>query len=832
MFAHFTRMAFKALLKFKMHSLISLLSLSFGFVCFISAILLSNYTDSYDQEFPNAQRIYYLVQKDITGQAGLGNLPIVNEPAAKYLRIAFPEIPNIVGATPSNSDDVTVGNESFSLDTRYVEERFFDIFPLPMLSGLEQGQDIPPNSAIITAAAAERVFGTTAVVGERLLLNNRDDLVIAGVSERLDHPSHLESSISLFNTELYVPASVRDRNVRNSRIEAGLDPDADYWGNQGSYVYLEFPPGFEFSEASFNAQLDAFVKSTLPEDRVEYMTFEVEPINQLVTSQLAFITGGFDMTDVLVVAGALVLLIGCLNYSNLVIAQLALRSQEVAVQKILGAKRSLLVLQYSFESLIFIFLALLFSLALFAVLLTFVQSTGFVGVGPSMLLNASLWAALAVVMVVIVAIAGTYPALRTATVSLVTMMRPKGSGGYSGRLRAIMVGVQYFISGTLIVLAMIMFSQNGAMTAQLDGDFADPKIAITVPVSTFSADPELFTTQLEQHPSILSVTRVANTPWSISMSSISLADTPDLNTVTTEYAIHNVGLNFTDTMDVPFLAGREFEQGRSNDLFPNNDELLDRAGPFAAMVDAQAANAMGYENPQDAIGQTIYRHFEPPSVENPLAVELNIIGLVGEQKFQFIDFSTFGVEGNVYMHSPDRASYMIIKIAKDGVNDAIRHIDDTWARLMPDLVIKRQFVDELFYDAYQLFLAISSSIAALSILGFLIASIGLLGNATFITNIRQKEVGIRKVMGASSGRLFRMLLLDFAKPILIANAIAWPVGYMIGSVYVSLFAVRTGIGITPFLVSLLLSVIIAIAAVGSQSWKSARVRPAAVLRYE
>ena len=151
---------------------------------------------------------------------------------------------------------------------------------------------------------------------------------------------------------------------------------------------------------------------------------------------------------------------------------------------------------------------------------------------------------------------------------------------------------------------------------------------------------------------------------------------------------------------------------------------------------------------------------------------------------------------------------------------------------MPGIALKRTFADDLFYEAYNLFLAISASIAALSVFGFLIASIGLLGNATFITNIRQKEVGIRKVMGASSSRLLRMLLLDFAKPIIIANLFVWPLGYVIGNAYTSLFATQAQLTIFPFLLSLLLSVLIAVVAVISQSWKSAHVRPAMVLRYE
>jgi putative ABC transport system permease protein len=151
---------------------------------------------------------------------------------------------------------------------------------------------------------------------------------------------------------------------------------------------------------------------------------------------------------------------------------------------------------------------------------------------------------------------------------------------------------------------------------------------------------------------------------------------------------------------------------------------------------------------------------------------------------------------------------------------------------MPEVALQREFSDDLFHQSYGMFLGISLSIGALSMFGFFVASIGLLGNATFITNIRQKEVGIRKVMGASSGRLLRMLLLDFARPILIANALAWPLGYVLGTGYTTLFAAEVNINFWPFLISLGLSALIAFAAVFSQSWKSARVRPAMILRYE
>ena len=241
---------------------------------------------------------------------------------------------------------------------------------------------------------------------------------------------------------------------------------------------------------------------------------------------------------------------------------------------------------------------------------------------------------------------------------------------------------------------------------------------------------------------------------------------------------------------------------------------------------------MGWESAEAALGDSVYLQLSPPEAAREMAIELTIIGAMSDRKYEFIDFSAFGVQGHIYLLRPESASFMIVKVSRDNLNEALQHIDSTWNSLMPDIPLRREFVDDLFYGIYGIFLSISTAIGAISIFGFFVASIGLLGNATFITNIRRKEVGIRKVMGASSGTLLRMLLLDFAKPIMVANAIAWPLGYVIVNAYTSLFAARAEITLVPFLVSLGLSVLIAFSAVISQSWKSASVRPAMILRYE
>ena len=426
MLAHFTKMALKAMLRFKMHTLISQLSLIFGFLCFIAAVLLSNYASSFDQHFPNSDRIYSVVSRNVGESPMPDNFPIINEPASRYMRSYFPEIPNIVRASTGFPEDVSYQGLTIALDTKYVEEKFFDIFPLETLYGLPTGESLPPNSVMIMEESAMEVFGRKDVVGERLHLANRDDVVIAGVAKTLEYPSHLNAGFAFFNTELFVPMEIQEQASRERILVAGGDPDADRWGNNSDYVYVEIPEGMAFDIAEFNVRLDQFVKATLPQSRQDYQTYELSPINKLVTTTMAFVTGGFDITVVLVVAGALVLMIGCLNYSNLVIAQLSLRSQEIGVQKILGSKRSLLIMQYCFESFMFVSVALFLSLLLFLLLLSTFAGGGLIGIGPGMLLNSGLWSALVIVLVAIIAMAGLYPALRTATVPLSEHDAPQG----------------------------------------------------------------------------------------------------------------------------------------------------------------------------------------------------------------------------------------------------------------------------------------------------------------------------------------------------------------------------------------------------------------------
>ena len=215
-----------------------------------------------------------------------------------------------------------------------------------------------------------------------------------------------------------------------------------------------------------------------------------------------------------------------------------------------------------------------------------------------------------------------------------------------------------------MILAFVMFAQNSTMTQQLDGEVADPKLITTTAVDTFSADFELVKNELQSHPGVLSVSQVDLTPWSISSSPINLSRSADLNESTVVIGNRNIGYDYADTMDVSFLAGRNYSRDRANDRFPSLRNINANGGPYSILLDDRAAQALGFENAQASVGQSIYRHLEPPSVDREMAIELVVIGAIDKLKYQFVDFGVFGITGDALTLAPEFANLMVIKILK------------------------------------------------------------------------------------------------------------------------------------------------------------------------
>ena len=314
-------------------------------------------------------------------------------------------------------------------------------------------------------------------------------------------------------------------------------------------------------------------------------------------------------------------------------------------------------------------------------------------------------------------------------------------------------------------------------------------------------------------------------PWGEGVNLAVFALNPDDSTSLKTAFQNVVGYDFFKTLDIPLVAGRVFDRDH-NDLAPqDNDEGGNGPSPKRnAVIDRNLVAQLGFPTPEAAVGQTVY---SPPFADRP-AQPIEIIGVV-ESRALF--FTGFGATSNTYTLGQNLI-YPIVRLDANDVSGAVAAVESTWRRLAPQLPIQRRFMDELFDENYEKFARVNEIFGGLSVFAFAISVMGLFGMAVQIASRRRHEIGVRKSVGAHKTQIVAMLLRDFAKPIVVANLVAWPLAYLAAKAYLSIFIQRSTLTPLPFVLSLAITLLIAWAAVGSQAWRAARANPAVVLRFE
>jgi len=290
--------------------------------------------------------------------------------------------------------------------------------------------------------------------------------------------------------------------------------------------------------------------------------------------------------------------------------------------------------------------------------------------------------------------------------------------------------------------------------------------------------------------------------------------------LTTEYGA--VGYDYFEVMDIPLLAGRWFARER-NDETTYPPQGGPRSTPPVAVLDRRAARALGWVDPRDAIGKTIYGNGDPTQAAEVIGVAESVTIAIRDR----------GSDGIVYRLIPKGYAFTILRVAKDEVKAATAHIDDVFKALSSThSPPSRMFLDQAFETAYFTFDLINRVFVALGAFAIAIAAVGLFGMASYITSRRTREIGLRKSQGATSRQILELLLWDFSKPVLVANLVIWPVAFFAAERYLDTFAQRMTLGPWPFFVALLATLVVALAAVGGQAVRAARLRPTDALREE
>jgi len=424
-------------------------------------------------------------------------------------------------------------------------------------------------------------------------------------------------------------------------------------------------------------------------------------------------------------------------------------------------------------------------------------------------------------MVVTASLASGYPALVIARIRPAQALQ-NGSGTRTRRLALrTLVVCQIIAASYLVICSNLMRDQNDVLWRQAASLQSDPVVIIGNNLPDLHITPEQIKTRLRQQAGIKSVSGAATAPGALVGSYRLVMAGADAGSKHWLAFGPIVDEQFLTTMDIPLLAGRNFSKEIASDAATGSTTT-------SVVIDRALAAQYGWTKPQDAIGKQI---FLPQSAAvNAPGSPANIIG-VTENK-PIYPTTLLGASSTLYVYNPDWAPTVLVRIPKSQLEQGLKAIDAVWSELAPGVVLKRRFVDEQFQAAYQRFSIFAAGYKFIGIFATLVAAFGLLGIATHAIAQRTFEVGVRRTLGASARQVLAMLLRDFAKPVIIANLIAWPLAFGSAFMYRVNFSERAPMSFVPFISCLAFGIAIAWLVVLKQAVRAARMNPAAVLRHE
>jgi putative ABC transport system permease protein len=775
----------------KIFSLINIVGLATGIcVCFFSLLYVHFELgrDSYNQK---ADNIYRLVT-DVKTALGI-NYESTPAPMAPAMQTIFPEIK---AAARVFMDDMIVQsnpNNAIKEEIAYADASVFKIFNWPLLRGNTSHLFDAPFNVVLSENAAKKYFGAADPVGQTLLINGKDKATITGIMKDIPYDSHLRVDM-LFSM--------------STLLNANWDHN---WTRFGFYTYLLLQPGQD--PAKFQAKLPAFVKANFDQNQVKYQ-LAIEPLKRvyLYGKPRGHRTGASasgNITNVYIVSiiAALVLFIACFNFINLTTAFSLRRAKEIGVRKVLGASKKQLVLQFFMDAVLLCLIAFIIALVLAIIMLPlFNQLVGtIVSVNIFSQLQNILW--LLLIAIIVGLLSGAYPALFLSEFKPISSL--KGRFDASGKgliLRKTLVVAQFAISIFLIVATVVVYKQLDFMQNQQLGFQKDHKLVVDFQFDNrVIRNSEAIKQQLAAIPGVGRVSissSIPGTPNNQYKTLIQNSNGEKQEQRTDAYFIDD---DFLKQFQVKVIAGRGFSKNLVSDTLKT------------MLINETMAKSLGFTNPDEVIGKRFFQ----------LNHGGTIIGIVKD--FHFHSFLE-KVQPLTLTLNPYNFTVLTIDISSENVRSTVNKINAAWKQIAPGLPFVYFFADEAYNQQYIAQERFGRLFICFAIIAIVISCLGLLGLSAFNAVQRKKEIGIRKVLGASVGSITAMLSKDFVKLIVIALFIASPISWWVMNNWLQGFAYRINIPLWVFLFSGFAAILIALLTISFQSVKAAIVNPVKSLR--
>ncbi len=794
MFRNYIKFTLRNLRKLRMYMLFNLLGLTVGISCALLAVVFFLDETSFDKFHSKSDQLYRVVRTTNNENGVTDVRPDVSGLLGPALAEEQPEVTAATRLLPWFNEAV------LSYDQRnlkmgqlvFADENFFQTFDFKLLRGNPEDVLVAPNSIVLTQTVAEGLFGSSDPVGKTIIGLNDVSFNVTGIVEDVPENSHImfNALMSWSSTTQSGPLSFRFINN---------------WLGQTVYTYLEMTP--EFNQENFEARMNKTLYQNLPEREGVY-NLSLQPFTDIYLGSVHMNgsrdvkLGSYDLLKIFGAIAAFILLIACLNYINISTSKAAKRAQEIGVRKVLGATKRQLTLQFIGDALVLCLLSTLLAVLMVDLFIPYFNSITGKTISSATILNADTLLYVGGLVLTVSLFAGFYPALVLSSMKPVQSLKKLNSKSTRGVLRQAMMVFQFSLSAIVIIGAVVVYQQNDLLMSKDLGFNKEQLIVMNLPGS-LQSQADALKNELEAHPDVMmtSVCQAAMGDGTFSSGTFAEQSTEEIST-----EIFRVDYDFIKTWQLEMAEGRDFDRSLPSD-----------AGGI--IVNEAMVKAAGWT---EGLGKKM--RFQRDGGQ-----EVPIIGVVKD--FNYAPLTAYTVSP-VVIYLDNRKSNLTVRVSGNNMREVLDHMENSWAKFEERVPFTYYFVDEHFAEMYEVESRFFKIIMIFSMISIFIACLGLYGLTAFTIEQKTKEIGIRKVLGAGLADVLYLINKRFAILILIAFALAVPVGYWASEEWLSQFPYRVSIGAMAFIAAGMMVFVVAALTTSHQAFRASKMDPVNSLRYE
>lgn len=795
MLNNYLKLAYRNILRHKRYAFLNIIGLAVGLA---ACLLMAGYVIhelSFETMHPFRDRIFRINGRIPMGGRILLNA-VVGAPLGPTVEKSIPEIEESVRILRRHNVPVCIKDMDFKEKKMFfAEQEILEVFSVPLLRGNPKTALEAPFTIIIDENLARKYFGNSDPLGKsiRLTLNRAYDFQVTGIMRNM--PS---------NTVLRTPMIASFATLIQINRKAMTKWES--WGSITTFVLLRkgvYPEAVD-------AKITAIARSHLNENEKD-ASYYLQPLSRIYINNAARgmnndldNSGSLTQLYIFSAVALLILIIAAINFINLSTAKIAGRMKEVGIRKTCGAMRSHLINQFLMESLLLTAVAMGLGLILFSLFKPRLDQ--YLGKTLNLGILTTPWIipAIAAMVLAVGFLAGSYPAFFLSRFQAAVIFQsgvPRGPSR-SG-LRRVLVGTQFFIASTLIVCTLVVLKQVRYSETKNLGYNKDNLIILYNRDASRLKNASIIKNQILNRTGVMAAASVSRFPS---------AQNRNISTIRIENQTEEEGMifqsqevdaDFVPTLGLKLAKGRNFEKDRTAD-----EETV--------LINKKAAQILSLEDP---VGKFLYRKDKA----------YRIIGILE-------DWNTNSINSPIYptvlFHSDNTATELVVRLPSEGNQKVLSRIRDVMSRLMPEQIFDYAYVDDLHLRAYEEERRLASLLISFCELTVFVACLGIFGLAAYGTEQRTKEIGIRKVLGASVTGIVLLFTGNYIRWVILANIFAWPVAYFAVDRWLRAFAFRTSIGLGPFIAAGLLTLALAMLSVIYQTLRAAFTNPVHSLRYE